>query len=45
VHSRTRRVTHLTQINARVVRDICENVSKSYGIVPGGNTIFIDCMN
>jgi hypothetical protein len=36
VHSRTHRVTHLTQINARVVSGFMEIVSKSYGIVPGG---------
>jgi hypothetical protein len=44
-HSQTRRVTHLTQINARVVRDICEIVLESYRIVPGANIVFINCMN
>jgi hypothetical protein len=34
-HSRTRRVTHLTLIDARVVLGFMKIVSESYGIVPG----------
>jgi hypothetical protein len=34
-YSRTRRVTHLTLIDARVVSGFMEIVSESYGIVPG----------
>jgi hypothetical protein len=34
-HSQTRRVTHLTLIDTRVVSGFMEIVSESYGIVPG----------
>jgi hypothetical protein len=36
MHSQTRRVTHLTQINVRVVSGFMGKCLKSYGIVPGG---------
>jgi hypothetical protein len=40
-HSRTRRVTHLTLIDARVVSGFMEIVSESFGIVPRrGLTIY-----
>jgi hypothetical protein len=35
MHSQTRRVTHLTLIDARVVSGFMEIVSESYEIVPG----------
>jgi hypothetical protein len=34
IDSRTRRVTHLTLIDARVVSGFMEIVSESYGMVP-----------
>jgi hypothetical protein len=45
VHSQTCRVTHLTQINARVVSGFMEIVSESYRIVLVENIMFINCMN
>jgi hypothetical protein len=44
-YSRTRRVTHLTHINARVVSGFMDMVSESYRIVPVENIMFINCMN
>jgi hypothetical protein len=35
MYSRTRRVTHLTLIDARVVSGFMKTVSESYGIIPG----------
>jgi hypothetical protein len=44
-HSQTRRVTHLTQINARVVSGFMEIVLESYVIVLVENIMFINCIN
>jgi hypothetical protein len=44
-HSQTHRVTHLTQINARVVLGFMELVSGSYRIVLVENIMFINYMN
>jgi hypothetical protein len=38
-HPRTRRVTHLTLIDARVVSGFMEIIPESYGIVPGRELI------
>jgi hypothetical protein len=44
-YSRTRRVTHLTLIDARVVSGFMKIVSESCGIVPGKNLLFINYIN
>jgi hypothetical protein len=41
-YSRTRRVTHLTLIDARVVSGFMETVLESYRIVPGRRLMFIN---